>query len=181
MKVKLDEQTLKAYINEAIEQELNENMDEWLGLSRSERNAKWGYEWDPNLSAKQNRRNRSVNKALIKQKGYRNHDEYMAGEGHAFGDEPQQEQPQEMPFQTGEPAPFSGDKQKVGQFQTWFNHNFGGKLVVDGIWGKYTQRAWDQWVSQQGQVNENKESRKTLSESQFKTLVKDTITELLNN
>ena len=144
MKLELNERTLNAYINEAI----NEELDEFLGLSRKERNAKWGYTWDPTLSAKQNRLNRNINKAQIKAKGYRNYDEYMAGEAPEEGQE-QQGQEQVMPqFVPGQPAPFANERNRVGQFQTWYNQNMGGKLVVDGIWGKYTQAAWDQWVNQ---------------------------------
>lgn len=155
-KLKLSEAQLNAYLNEAI----NEELDEIFGWSRSEQNAKWGYNWDKNLSAKQNRRNRAVNKAQIKAAGYRNAQEYEAGEGHAYGTQQQEpvyqpgQQSQPVNFEAGYPAPFANEKYKVGQFQTWFNQNMGGKLVVDGIWGKYTQAAWDQWLNSQGQGQE---------------------------
>ena len=56
----------------------------------------------------------------------------------------------------GKPAPFSGDKMRVGKFQTWFNANFGGKLVIDGIWGPKTQGAWNMWLQKQYPGIENK-------------------------
>lgn len=169
-KINLDERTLKAYINEAINEELNE----FWGLSRGEKNAKWGYEWDPNLSSKQNRRNRNVQKALIKQKGYRNHDEYEAGEGHGLNQNPEQEAPQQAQFPSE--YPYKSNKQKTGQFQTWFNQNMGGKLIVDGIWGPKTEQAYQQWLSQENGLNESKK----LDEAAFKEMVKDTINEILN-
>ena len=141
MAIKLDESALKAYINEAV----NEEMDEIFGLSRAEKNAKWGYEWDPNLSAKQNRRLRAVNKANIKAAGYRNYDEYAAGE------EPIEQEPEYEGHQAQIPEeyPYKSDRQKTGQFQTWFNANMGGRLVVDGIWGEKTEAAYQQWLAQQ--------------------------------
>ena len=179
---KLNEQELKAIIAEAVRQELakklNESeMDEILGLSRSERNAKWGYQWDPNLSAKQNRRNRDVQKAMIRQQGYNNHAEYEAGEGRAFNQQPQQQQPQQPVQQAPDEYPYKADRQKTAQFQTWFNQNFGGQLQVDGIWGPRTEQAYKQWLSQQNQgaVNEVKK----LNEAQFKKLIKKTISEIL--
>ena len=50
----------------------------------------------------------------------------------------------------GQKAPFAGDPEAVERFQTWFNmpEHFNGNLVIDGIWGKYTQAAWNKWVSQ---------------------------------
>ena len=143
MKLELNEQTLETYINEAI----NEELDEILGLSRSEINNKWGYEWDPNLSRKQNVRNRRVQKALIKQRGYRNHDEYQAGEGHAINQNPEPQEQQQQQAQVPSEYPYKSDKQKTGQFQTWFNQNMGGKLVVDGIWGPKTEAAYQQWLN----------------------------------
>lgn len=147
MKLQLDEQTLNTYINQAINEELNE----FLGLSRAEKNAKWDYTWDPNLSAKQNRRNRDLQRAQIRAAGYRNYDEYAAGKGL---DEPQNGEPKQEPVaepQTQIPAeyPYKNDRQKTGQFQTWFNQNMGGKLVVDGIWGPKTEAAYQQWLATQ--------------------------------
>lgn len=149
MKVKLDEQQLKAYINEAVQQEL----DEILGLSRAERNAKWGYEWDPNLSAKQNRRNRNLQKAQIRAAEYRNYDEYAAGKRLNEQQEPEAE-PQQQQAQIPTEYPYKNDrtatgKYKIGQFQTWFNQNMGGGLVVDGIWGPKTEAAYRQWLATQ--------------------------------
>lgn len=152
--ITLNEQQLREVIKEAIIEELmksqtNENkMDEFLGLSRDERNGKWGYQWDSNLSAKQNRLNRNLQKAQIKQQGYNNHDEYVAGEGHAFTEQPQQTQPVQQQ-QIPDEYPYKNDRQKTGQFQTWFNQNFGGQLVVDGIWGPKTEQAYKQWLAQQ--------------------------------
>lgn len=145
MAIKLNEEQLKNYINEAI----SEEMDEIFGLSRAEKNAKWGYQWDPNLSAKQNRRLRDVNKANIRAAGYNNAEEYEAGTGYRYGEEPveepevQQEAPQEVPSD----YPYKTDRQKTGQFQTWFNQNMGGRLVVDGIWGPKTEAAYQQWLN----------------------------------
>ena len=141
MAIKLNEEQLKNYINEAI----SEEMDEIFGLSRAEKNAKWGYQWDPNLSAKQNRRLRDVNRANIRAAGYNNAEEYEAGTGHRYVEEPeaQQEAPQEIPSN----YPYKNDRQKTGQFQTWFNQNMGGGLVVDGIWGPKTEAAYQQWLS----------------------------------
>ena len=149
--LKLTEAQLNAYINQALNEELNE----FWGLSRAEKNNKWGYQWDDNLTASQNKAQRNLNKANIKAAGYRNAQEYEAGEGHAYGKPQQQmppaddyeEQASGMDFIPGQPAPFANEKYKVGQFQTWFNQNAGGKLVVDGIWGPKTQAAWDQWVN----------------------------------
>lgn len=161
-KIKLTEAQLHAYLNEAI----NEELDEIFGWSRSELNQKYGYQWDPNKSAAQNRAARRANKYDMRSKGYRNAQEYEAGEGHAYNRQQQQvpqqndnydyEESQDMGFVPGQPAPFANEKYKVGQFQTWFNQNMGGKLVVDGIWGPRTQAAWDQWVNQQqgGTMNE---------------------------
>ena len=145
MAIKLNEETLKKYINEAI----SEEMDEIFGLSRAEKNAKWGYQWDDSLSAKQNRRLRDLNRANIRAAGYNNAEEYEAGNGHRYGEEPaeepetQQEAPQEIPSV----YPYKSDRQKTGQFQTWFNQNMGGGLVVDGIWGPKTEAAYQQWLS----------------------------------
>lgn len=137
MKLELNEKTLNTYTNEAVQEELSEI----LGLSRAEKNAKWGYEWDNNLTAAQNRALRRVNKANIKAKGYRNYDEYQAGESPI--EEPEQEQQMEIPTE----YPYKANRQKTGQFQTWFNDNMGGKLVVDGIWGPKTEAAYQQWLS----------------------------------
>lgn len=142
---KLNEEALKKYINEAI----SEEMDEILGLSRGEKNAKWGYEWDKNLSKKQNRKNRRVNKAQILAAGYKNYDEYAAGEG-LNEPEGQEEQP-ETQEQIPADYPYKSDRQKTGQFQTWFNQNMGGRLVVDGIWGPRTEAAYQQWLAAQNE------------------------------
>ena len=182
MKLELDERALKAYIDQIIREEIEEsrNRTTWWSpgtWGRSKAGKKWGYEWDPNLTKKQNIRNRKVNKAIIKQQGYKSHDEYEAGEGHALNQA--QEQPQEEPKQQeqfpGE-YPYKTNRQKTGQFQTWFNQNMGGRLVVDGIWGPRTEAAYQQWLSQANNLNE---SRK-INEQAFKRLVKNTITEMFN-
>ncbi len=142
MAIKLNERTLEAYINQAINEELEE-----YGWGKKGRNEKWGYEWDNNLSRKQNRRNRNVQKALIKQRGYRNHDEYMAGEGHAINQNPESQEEPIQQAQYPSEYPYKTDRQKTGQFQTWFNQNMGGNLVVDGIWGPKTEAAYQQWLS----------------------------------
>lgn len=54
------------------------------------------------------------------------------------------------PAQTGNyPSvfPYKGIRQKIGQFQTWFNDNMGGRLAVDGIWGPKSEAAYQQWLS----------------------------------
>lgn len=148
MAIKLNEEQLKNYINEAI----SEEMDEIFGLSRSEKNAKWGYQWDPNLSAKQNRRLRDVNKANIKAAGYRNADEYEAGTGYRYGEEPAEEPEAKQEIQQiPSDYPYKSDRQKTGQFQTWFNQNMGGRLAVDGIWGPKTEAAYQQWLTAQNE------------------------------
>ena len=146
MKQQLDEQTLNAYINQAINEELNE----FLGLSRGKKNAKWGYTWDPNLSTKQNKRNRDLQRAQIRAAGYKNYDEYAAGEGL---DEPQESEnkPQQRQAQVPTEYPYKNDRQKTGQFQTWFNQNMGGSLAVDGIWGPKTEFAYQQWLATQNE------------------------------
>ena len=146
MAIKLNEEQLKAYINEAI----SEEMDEIFGLSRAEKNAKWGYQWNDNLSAKQNRRLRDVNRANIRAAGYNNAEEYEAGTGHRYGEKPAEDEPetqQDVQQEIPSDYPYKTDKQKTGQFQTWFNQNMGGRLVVDGIWGPKTEAAYQQWLN----------------------------------
>jgi hypothetical protein len=154
MKKKLDEKTLEAYIRQAINEELGER---FLGIpSRKDLNQKWGYQWNDNLTRQQNKALRNLNKANIKAGGYRNAQEFEAGEGYAYGQPPQpQEEPetQQAPEQTyPEVYPYKNDRQKTGQFQTWFNlppeqGGMGGNLVVDGIWGQKTQAAYQQWLN----------------------------------
>ena len=123
-------------------------MDEIFGLSRAEKNAKWGYQWDPNLSAKQNRRLRDVNRANIRAAGYNNAEEYEAGTGYRYGEEPVEEpEAQQETQQIPSDYPYKSDRQKTGQFQTWFNQNMGGRLAVDGIWGPRTEAAYQQWLN----------------------------------
>ena len=144
MAIKLNEEQLKNYINEAI----SEEMDEIFGLSRAEKNAKWGYQWDPNLSAKQNRRLRDVNRANIRAAGYNNAEEYEAGTGYRYGEEPVEEpEAQQETQQIPSDYPYKSDRQKTGRFQTWFNQNMGGRLAVDGIWGPRTEAAYQQWLN----------------------------------
>lgn len=146
MAIKLNEEALKKYINEAI----SEEMDEIFGLSRAEKNAKWGYQWDDNLSAKQNRRLRDLNRANIRAAGYNNAEEYEAGTGYRYGEEPAEDEPeaqQDVQQEIPSDYPYKTDRQKTGQFQTWFNQNMGGGLVVDGIWGPKTEAAYQQWLS----------------------------------
>lgn len=154
MSVNLNEKMLTAYIKQAINEELEER---FLGIpSRRDLNNKWGYEWDKNLSAKQNRRLRDVNKAQIKAAGYKNYDEYMAGEEPIEEPETDYGQDNTEMEQIPQEYPYKANKQKTGQFQTWFNlppekGGMGGNLVVDGIWGPKTEAAYQQWVSQQGE------------------------------
>lgn len=84
----------------------------------------------------------------------------------------------------GQPAPFYKDGIKVGKFQIWYNKHFGGTLVIDGIWGKYTQTAWNDWVKKtfpdatKKEIKENKHNvQKYLNEETFKELVKEVIKE----
>jgi len=142
MAIKLNEEELRKYIGEVLAEEVDER---FLGIpSRKDLNNKWGYQWDNSLSAKQNRRLRDVNRANIRAAGYRNAEEYEAGEGHRYGETPTPEAaPQEFPTE----YPYKADRQKTGQFQTWFNQNMGGNLVVDGIWGPKTEAAYQQWLA----------------------------------
>lgn len=145
---KMNEEQFKKYIQAIIKEEVDER---FMGIpSRKDLNNKWGYQWDDSLSAKQNKRQRAVNKATIKAAGYNNAEEYEAGTGHRYGKEPeaQQEAPQEIPSD----YPYKGNRQKTGQFQTWFNlppeqGGMGGNLVVDGIWGPKTEAAYQEWLS----------------------------------
>lgn len=60
------------------------------------------------------------------------------------------------PAQTGNyPSvfPYKGNRQKIGQFQTWFNDNMGGRLAVDGIWGPKSEAAYQQWLSNPGMAD----------------------------
>lgn len=52
-----------------------------------------------------------------------------------------------MKIKSGKKAPFADDEIRVGKFQMWYNQQeeYSGSLAVDGIWGKYTQAAWDEW------------------------------------
>ena len=164
-KIKLDEAAFKEYIAGII----NEEVDEWLGLSRAERNARWGYEWDDNLTRKQNKALRNVNKQNIKAAGYNNADEYNAAKAaQATQTDPsqqqdttQQQQDTTQQQQNGIPEvyPYKSDRNKTGEFQTWFNDNMCGpnnpnpaqKLVVDGKWGRKTEAAYQLWLSRQNQ------------------------------
>jgi hypothetical protein len=146
MAIKLNEEALKKYINETI----SEEMDEIFGLSRAEKNAKWGYQWDDSLSGKQNRRLRDLNRANIRAAGYNNAEEYEAGTGYRYGEEPAEDEPetqQDTQQEIPSDYPYKTDRQKTGQFQTWFNQNMGGRLVVDGIWGPKTEAAYQQWLN----------------------------------
>ena len=149
-KTKLDETAFKEYIAGII----NEEVDEWLGLSRAERNAR-----------KQNKALRNVNKQNIKAAGYNNADEYNAAQATQNGpqqqDTTQQQQDTTQQQQNGIPEvyPYKSDRNKTGEFQTWFNDNMCGpnntnpaqKLVVDGKWGKKTEAAYQLWLSRQNQ------------------------------
>ena len=135
MKLELNENTLNLYLTEAIRQELNEMMDEdtwWKPWTwgRDAKNRKWNYHWDDSKSAAENRRLRDLNRANIRALGYNNAEEYEAGTGHRYGEEPEaQEEPevqQEAPQEKG---------------------GMGGKLVVDGIWGPRTEAAYQQWLN----------------------------------
>ena len=126
-----------------------------MGLSRAEKNAKWGYTWDPNLSTKQNRRNRDLQRAQIRAAGYKNYNAYAAEKGLDEPQEPEAE-PQQQQAQIPTEYPYKNDRQKTGQFQTWFNlppekGGMGGNLVVDGIWGQKTESAYQQWLATQNE------------------------------
>lgn len=163
MKLELNEATLNAYITEAIDEELDEF------LRNNAKSRKWGYNWDDSLSWSENRRRRKEQIQKIKDAGYRNYEDYEAGEairnpvqpGPQGGSTPGGSSPAPAPETT--PAvtypseyPYKNDrtvtgKYKTGQFQTWFNlppekGGMGGNLVVDGIWGKNTEAAYQQWL-----------------------------------
>lgn len=153
-KITLNEETLKRYINEIIKEELDERFM-WIP-SRNDLNNKWGYQWDNNLTTQQNRKNRRLNKAMIKQQNFKNHAEYMAANGHAVNQQPEEygegqdggaQRPAQPSSYYPEDYPYKADRHKTAQFQTWYNQNFGRKLVVDGIWGPKTEAAYQQWRS----------------------------------
>ena len=163
-KIVLNEETLRQYIDEAVRYELYEMLDEdtwWKPWTwgRDAKNRKWNYTWDDNLSDEENRRRRDLNKAQIKAKGYNNAEEYEAGEGHRFGEEapsagngavstnPAADNSQAT-AQPPEEYPYKQDSHKTAQFQTWYNQNMGGNLVVDGIWGPRTEEAYKHWLMQ---------------------------------
>lgn len=203
MKLELDERTLNAYINRAINEEIDEG---WFTNNRSDSvwwdpgtwgrtsaNEKWGYKWDPNKSEEENIKAREAQRGNIKSQGYDNYEEYKLGTEDDEGDEEEfgnwgadddqgyygQEYGGQQGYNQGYPQeyPYKNNKQKTGQFQTWFNQNMGGHLVVDGIWGPRTEAAYQQWVSRaNSRLNENK-NRRYLSEKAFKQLVKQTIAE----
>ena len=155
-KMTISEQELRERLYQIISEEVDER---FLGIpSRKDLNNKWGYQWDDSLSAKQNRRLRNVNKANIRAQGYRNAEEYEAGEGRAYGEPEDGESDGYGYDQQGQgpqyPSvyPYKSDKNKTAQFQTWFNiptneGGMGGNLVVDGIWGNKTEAAYQQWLS----------------------------------
>lgn len=91
-----------------------------------------------------------------------------------------------------EKAPFYGIKLMVAKFQIWYNRNMGGSLAVDGIWGKNTQAAWDNWVTKTYPEKKQEETlpsideektkhhTKTMNEEMFKTMVKEIIKERMD-
>jgi hypothetical protein len=150
----MNEEVLKGYIKQIIKEELDESFM-WIP-SRNDLNNKRGYQWDNNLTAQQNRKNRRLNKAMIKQQNFKNHAEYMAANGHAVNQQPEEygeeqdggaQRPAQPSSYYPEDYPYKADRYKTAQFQTWYNQNFGGKLVVDGIWGPKTEAAYQQWRS----------------------------------
>lgn len=150
---KMNEEQFKKYIQAIIKEEVDER---FMGIpSRKDLNNKWGYQWDDSLSAKQNKRQRAVNKATIRAAGYKNAEEYEAGTGHRYGEEPAEVEPetqQVTPREIPSDYPYKNDRQKTGQFQTWFNlppeqGGMGGNLVVDGIWGPKTEAAYQEWLN----------------------------------
>ena len=148
MKLELNENTLNAYIGRAINEEIGEAFESWKN--------KYGYNWDDNLSFRDNRLRRKQQK--INQK--------LNNLNTKTGQTPTEKETQPQQKGTGFPpnlalnqrAPFAEDgnydKNRVAKFQTWFNlpaneGGMGGHLVVDGIWGKFTQAAWNQWLSKE--------------------------------
>lgn len=161
MKLELNENTLNTYIRRAIMEEIEE--DTWYKpwtWGRDKKNDRWGYQWNNNLTGEQNRERRNANKEIITNAGYRNYDEYTAGKhGNEKETQPQQKGtgfPSNLALNQRAPFAEDGnyDKNRVAKFQTWFNlpaneGGMGGHLVVDGIWGKFTQAAWNQWLSKE--------------------------------
>ena len=154
-KINLNEEALKRYIDEAVRYELYEMLDEdtwykpWT-WGRDSKNEKWGYTWDDSLSDSENRRRRDLNRANIRILGYDNAKEYEAGEGHKYGETPEEETWDDTEEEARvvfppEEYPYKADKNKTAQFQTWFNQVLGGNLVVDGIWGPNTENAYQIW------------------------------------
>ena len=142
-----------------------EELDEIWGLSRREMNDRAGYEWDPNKTWRQNRAARRANLNKIKSLGFDSNEELIAATGYDvngnlvhdneesdfnFGNDYEDEaQVAQNNYDPNQPGPFANDKYRTMQFQTWFNDNMRGNLVVDGIWGPKTQAAWSQWVASQ--------------------------------
>lgn len=175
----LNEEQLKLYIAEAISQELNEGLFD--GTRRAQNGnsnqianikQKWGYEWNTGLTYEQNIQNLNYYKKKITDAGCKDFQEYMAknsgnqggGANNGNGTTPAQSdttpaQPELKKYNPQEPAPFANVRSRVMQFQTWFNDNskngqYGAvePLVVDGIWGVNTQKAWQLWLTSSGRA-----------------------------
>ena len=139
----------------------------------------FGYIWDDTKDYKENINNAKTIKAYFEKYGYRNYDAYLKANPGAVDkrkaikhdgqngtptpqqdETPQQDSVQEVKkYDPSKPAPFYNQKLKVMQFQTWFNdfnekNGYGATkpLVVDGIWGQYTQDAWRRWLEKEGRA-----------------------------
>ena len=146
MKLQLDENTMGAYLERAI----NEEVNEIFGLSRASKNAGAAYNWNPNISARANRQARRANKRKLD-----NDRASVAG--------PALYSPN---FNTRFPTTASDNMYKAEMqrkadagvrskspltistelFQRYFNRNCGGNLPEDGIWGPDTEEAYRAWT-----------------------------------
>jgi hypothetical protein len=162
-------EAIKLELNEAL------NERGWFGAGRRSDRSRWwdpgtwgrtssnekaGYTWDKTQDDDYNERMRDYYLAHLRSMGYKSAAEYEAhtgkkymgpnsqpqadnfededGQGEDFGGYEEGGYPEEFPYQN--------DRQKIGQFQTWFNDNMGGKLAVDGIYGPKTAAAYQAWL-----------------------------------
>lgn len=164
MKLQLNEKTLNAYINEAIKEEMGEG----LGWSRAAKNAAaGGYKWNPNLSGRQNRWYRKAQKTALDNSemtvagpakyspdfNQRNLDDILAARHEREAENARKEA---LGIRKN-PLPIS-----VDLFQRMFNNSpalvkaLGKKIAVDGIWGRETERAYQIYVKNGGNLQNHK-------------------------
>ena len=160
----MNEKTLNAYINEAIKEEMGEG----LGWSRAAKNAAaGGYKWNPNLSGRQNRWYRKAQKAALDNSemtvagpakyspdfNQRNLDDILAARHEREAENARKEA---LGIRKN-PLPIS-----VDLFQRMFNNSpalvkaLGKKIAVDGIWGRETERAYQIYVKNGGDLQNHK-------------------------